>query len=76
MEWQAGDESNAHSQFWRLLSFLWTTGPGWLGAVDLNHVRQNQTLKSYQLDERRMDGTAGAIRTPDLDRRRVRPLIL
>ena len=43
----------------------------WLGALDLNQVPKIQSLVSCQLDERRMGGTAGAIRTPVLDRRRV-----
>ena len=44
---------------------------GWLGALDLNQVPKIQSLVSCRLDERRMNGTAGAIRTPVLDRRRV-----
>lgn len=43
----------------------------WLGALDLNQVPKIQSLVSCRLDERRMGGTAGAIRTPVLDRRRV-----
>lgn len=43
----------------------------WLGALDLNQVPKIQSLVSCRLDERRKGGTAGAIRTPVLDRRRV-----
>ena len=45
----------------------------WLGALDSNQVLKVQSLVSCRLDERRMGGTAGAIRTPVLDRRRVAP---
>ena len=43
----------------------------WLGALDSNQVPKIQSLVSCRLDERRMGGTAGAIRTPVPDRRRV-----
>ena len=43
----------------------------WLGALVSNQVPKIQSLVSCRLDERRMGGTAGAIRTPVLDRRRV-----
>ena len=43
----------------------------WLGALDSNQVPKIQSLVSCRLDERRMGGTAGAIRTPVLDRRKV-----
>ena len=60
-------------RFWRPPSCHWTTDPQGVVArrPGFEQVPKIQSLVSCRLDERRMSGTAGAIRTPVLDRRRV-----